>query len=99
MVEGIVTWAGLKGGYTDSQMNFWSGDFQFSATAPQRTVALAGYEFKLNDAWTFTLAYETGLADITSRRSRTSSPSIRKIRWRVPSSITKRTMPNFSSPA
>lgn len=61
MVEGIVTWAGVKGGYTDSQMNFWSGDFQFSATSPQRTVGLAGYEFKLNDAWTFTLAYETGL--------------------------------------
>lgn len=61
LIEGIVTWAGFKGGYTDSQMNFWSGDFQFSATAPQRTVGLAGYEFKLNDAWTFTLAYETGL--------------------------------------
>lgn len=61
LIEGIVTWAGFKGGYTDSQMNFWSGDFQFSATAPQRTVGLAGYEFKLNDNWTFTLAYETGL--------------------------------------
>jgi len=61
LVEGIITWAGFKGGYTDSQMNFWSGDFQFSATAPQRTVGLAGYEFKLNDNWTFTLAYETGL--------------------------------------
>ncbi len=61
LIEGIVTWAGFKGGYTDSQMNFWSGDFQFSATSPQRTVGLAGYEFKLNDNWTFTLAYETGL--------------------------------------
>ncbi len=61
LIEGIVTLAGFKGGYTDSQMNFWSGDFQFSAAAPQRTVGLAGYEFKLNDAWTFTLAYETGL--------------------------------------
>ena len=61
LTEAIVTWAGFKGGYTDSQMNYWSGDFQFSANAPQRTVGLAGYEFKLGEDWTLTLAYETGL--------------------------------------
>ncbi|MBZ0139937.1 MAG: porin [Pseudorhodoplanes sp.] len=61
LTEGLLTWAGIKAGYTDSQMNFWSGDFQFSASAPQRTVGLAGYQFKLNDDWSLTLAYETGL--------------------------------------
>ncbi len=59
--DATVSFAGIKGGYTDSQVNFWDGDFQFTATAPQRTVGLAGYEFKLNDKWTFTIAYETGL--------------------------------------
>ena len=59
--DATVSWAGIKGGYTDTQMNFWDGDFQFSATAPNRTVGLAGYEFKLGENWTFTLAYETGL--------------------------------------
>jgi len=59
--EATVSWAGIKGGYTDSQVNFWDGDFQFTATAPKRTVGLAGYEFKLGESWTFTLAYETGL--------------------------------------
>jgi hypothetical protein len=61
LTEAIVTWAGIKGGYTDSQMNFWDGDFEFSATAPDRTVGLAGYEFKLGSNWTLTFAYETGL--------------------------------------
>lgn len=61
LTEGSATWAGIKAGYMDSQMNFWNGDFQFSATAPKRTVGLAGYEFKLGEDWTFTLAYETGL--------------------------------------
>jgi hypothetical protein len=59
--EATVSWAGMKGGYTDSQMNFWDGDFQFTATAPNRTVGLGGYEFKLGESWTLTLAYETGL--------------------------------------
>jgi hypothetical protein len=59
--DATVSWAGIKGGYTDTQMNFWDGDFQFSATAPNRTVGLAGYEFKLGKSWTLTLAYETGL--------------------------------------
>ncbi|HKY87004.1 MAG TPA: hypothetical protein VJL90_09610 [Pseudorhodoplanes sp.] len=59
--DATVSWAGIKAGYTDTQMYFWDGDFQFSATAPNRTVGLAGYEFKLGENWTFTLAYETGL--------------------------------------
>jgi len=59
--DATVTWAGIKAGYTDSQMNFWDGDFQFTATAPQRTVGLAGYAFDLGKSWTLTLAYETGL--------------------------------------
>lgn len=61
LTEGIVSWAGIKAGYTDSLMNFWSGDFQFSATAPSRTVAVASYDFKLADNFTLTLAGETGV--------------------------------------
>lgn len=66
LYDGVITWdfekaGALTGGYTSSQMNFWAGDFQFSATAPQRTVGLAGYEFKFGDDWTLTFAYETGL--------------------------------------
>ena len=34
LIEGVASWAGWSAGYTDSLMNFWSGDFQFSATAP-----------------------------------------------------------------
>ena len=50
--DATVSWAGIKAGYTDSQVNFWDGDFQFSATALERTVGLAGYEFKLGENWT-----------------------------------------------
>jgi hypothetical protein len=61
LTEGIVTWAGIKVGYTDSLMDFWSGDFQFSATAPGRTVGLASYDIKLAETVTLTLAGETGV--------------------------------------
>jgi len=61
LTEGILTWAGLTAGYTDSLMNFWNGDFQFSATAPQRTVAIAAYDFKLTESLKLTLAAETGV--------------------------------------
>ena len=68
LTEGSATWAGLKAGYMDSQMNFWNGDFQFSATAPKRTVGLAGYEFRLGEDWTLTFAYETGLPTTQSAK-------------------------------
>ena len=66
LTEWITTWdfekrGSANVGYTDSQMNFWAGDFQFTATAPSRTVGLAGYTFVLTDAWSFSLAYETGV--------------------------------------
>lgn len=61
LTEGILSWADIKTGYTDSLMNFWNGDFQFSATAPQRTVAVASYDFKLTDSLNLTLAAETGV--------------------------------------
>jgi hypothetical protein len=67
LTEGILTWAGVTTGYTDSVMNFWSGDFQFSATAPQRTVAVASYDFKLTESLKLTLAAETGVP--TTRQS------------------------------
>lgn len=61
LTEGIVKWAGATAGYTDSLMNFWNGDFQFSATAPQRTVATASYDFNLGESLKLTLAAETGV--------------------------------------
>lgn len=69
LIEGVVSWAGLTAGYTDSLMNFWSGDFQFSATAPKRTVGVASYDIKLSDALKLTLAAETGAP--TSREGNT----------------------------
>jgi hypothetical protein len=69
LIEGVVSWAGLTAGYTDSLMNFWSGDFQFSATAPKRTVGVASYDIKLSDAFKLTLAAETGVP--TSREGNT----------------------------
>jgi hypothetical protein len=72
--DATVSWAGIKAGYTDSQVNFWDGDFQFTATSPKRTVGLAGYEFKLGKDWTLTFAYETGLPT-------TQVPGSRFITW------------------
>jgi hypothetical protein len=69
LIEGVVSWAGLTAGYTDSLMNFWSGDFEFSATAPKRTVGVASYDIKLSDALKLTLAAETGVP--TSREGNT----------------------------
>lgn len=61
LTEGVLSWGGWTAGYTDSLMNFWSGDFQFSATAPQRTVAVAAYDFKLTDSLKLRLATESGV--------------------------------------
>jgi hypothetical protein len=72
--DATVSWAGIKAGYTDSQVNFWDGDFQFTATSPKRTVGLAGYEFKFGKDWTLTFAYETGLPT-------TQVPGSRFITW------------------
>jgi hypothetical protein len=52
--------AGLMAGYTDSLMNFWDGDFSFSATAPRRTVGLVAYKYELSDAANLTVAVESG---------------------------------------
>ncbi len=79
LTEGVVSWAGWTAGYSDSLMNFWSGDFQFSATAPSRTVAIASYDFKLTDALKFTLAAETGVAT-----TRDSGNTFAPISWDDP---------------
>lgn len=61
LIEGIASLAGVSVGYTDSLMNFWDGDFQFSATSPKRTVGVVHYDRKIADTWSFTLAAETGV--------------------------------------
>lgn len=60
--EGTVALAGATAGYTSSVMNFWSGDFQFSATSPQRTVAVARYEYEVIPNGKLGLSLETGVA-------------------------------------
>lgn len=59
--EGTVALAGATAGYTSSVMNFWSGDFQFSATSPQRTVAVARYEYEVIENGKLGLSLETGV--------------------------------------
>jgi hypothetical protein len=61
LIEGVVSWAGATVGYTDSLMDFWSGDFQFSATSPDRTIGLFSYEHKLSDTWKWAVSLETGV--------------------------------------
>jgi hypothetical protein len=61
LTEGIASLAGVSVGYTDSLMNFWNGDFQSSATVPQRTVGVVHYERKITETLSFTLAAETGV--------------------------------------
>ncbi len=54
--------AGATVGYTDSVMNFWDGDdFQFSATAPSRTVGVARYEHEIFENSKLGLSLESGL--------------------------------------
>lgn len=52
--------AGVTVGYSDSLMNFWSGDFSFNATVPIRTVGLVSYKLELSDATSVTVAVESG---------------------------------------
>jgi hypothetical protein len=59
--EGFVSWAGWTAGYTDSLMNFWDGDFQFSANAPSRSVGRVSYEQKLTENLKVAFAGETGV--------------------------------------
>lgn len=61
LVEGLVSFGGASVGYTDSLMNFWSGDFQFSATAPSRTVGRAAYAHEFREGLTLAVAAETGV--------------------------------------
>ncbi len=59
--EGTVALAGITAGYTDSVMNFWDGDFQFSATAPSRTVGVARYEHEIFENSKLGLSLESGV--------------------------------------
>ena len=60
--EGTAALAGGTIGYTDSVMNFWDGDdFQFSATAPSRTVGVVRYEHEIFENSKLGLSLETGV--------------------------------------
>lgn len=61
MSEGAMSWAGWTIGFTDSLMNFWDGDFQFSANAPSRSVGRVSYEAGLTEDFKLSLAGETGV--------------------------------------
>ena len=61
--EGTAALAGATVGYTDSVMNFWDGsDFQFSATAPSRTVGVVRYEHEIFENSKLGLSLESGVA-------------------------------------
>lgn len=79
LTEGVVSWAGWTAGYSDSLMNFWAGDFQFSATAPSRTVAIASYDFRLTENLKLTVAAETGVPTAPS-----SGGSFAPVAWDDP---------------
>jgi hypothetical protein len=77
--------AGLTVGYTDSLMNFWSGDFSFNATAPKRTVGVVSYKYELSDAASITAAIESGPPTTRSAteglRSITTTNPVLTARW------------------
>ncbi len=59
--EATVAYLGLTVGYTESLMNFWdSSDFQFTASAPNRSSYLVSYERALTDELTAAIAVEAG---------------------------------------
>ncbi len=59
--DGTAALGGGTIGYTDSVMNFWDGDFQFSATAPSRTVGVVRYEHEIFEHSKLGLSLETGV--------------------------------------
>jgi hypothetical protein len=92
--SGIGTWyaselyaslAGFTVGYTDSLMNFWSGEFSFNATAPQRTVGIVSYKYELSDAASITAAIESGppttRSSVEGLRSVTTTNPVLTARW------------------
>ncbi|MGA7972778.1 MAG: porin [Pseudolabrys sp.] len=59
--EGTAQLAGATVGYTDSVMNFWDGDFQFSAAVPARTVGVVRYEYGIFKNSKLGLSLESGV--------------------------------------
>jgi hypothetical protein len=59
--EATAAYLGLTVGYTESLMNFWdSSDFQFTASAPNRSSYLVSYERSLTDELAAAFAVEAG---------------------------------------
>lgn len=56
-----VALAGLTVGYDESVMNFWEGDFQFSAAVPQRTVGILRYDHPVSENSKLGISLETGV--------------------------------------
>lgn len=77
--------AGFTAGYTDSLMNFWSGDFSFTATAPKRTVGIVSYKYELSDAASIAAAIESGppttRSAVDGLRSITTTNPVLTARW------------------
>ncbi len=57
----MASLAGATVGYTSSLMDFWNGDFLFTATTPEISVGIASYEFQLSDTTRLAFAAESGL--------------------------------------
>jgi hypothetical protein len=58
--EMTLSYMGYQVGYTDSLMNFWDGDFQFTASAPSLSTYLLSKEFALSDELKLAFAVEAG---------------------------------------
>lgn len=59
--EATAAYLGLTVGYTESLMNFWdSSDFQFTASAPNRSSYLVSYERSVTDELSAAFAVEAG---------------------------------------
>ncbi len=52
---------GVTAGYTSSLMNFWGGDFLFTASTPNISVGIVSYEAPLNENFRIAAAVESGL--------------------------------------
>jgi len=58
--DAYASLAGWKVGYTDTLMNFWTSEFEFTATAPKRTVASVAYEREIISDTKLAIALESG---------------------------------------
>ena len=83
------TLGGATLGYTSSLMDFWSGDFLFTATTPELSVGNAAYEFQISSTTWLAFAAESGLPS-----SAQTSEGIRSVDFSSPTATSRLTYVN-----